>query len=115
MYNLNIFFPSQYRLQLGRACVRSCAELIVQSQELSSTSRDVRHSCFVLEDHRTIGILVDILILHRFSSRKPDVDEPFRTSRGVVSRITWENEQVRIIGCASKKAGIANEVDVLTL
>jgi hypothetical protein len=49
------------------------------------------------------------------SSRKPDIDEPFCTSRGIVSRITWENEQVRIIGCAAKETGIAYEVDVLTL
>jgi hypothetical protein len=49
------------------------------------------------------------------SSRKPDIDEPFWTSRGVVSRITWEDEQVRIIGCAAKEAGIAYEVDVLAL
>ena len=74
-----------------------------------------RHSSFVLEGHRTIGILVHILILHRFSSRKPDVDEPFWTSRGVVSSTTWENEQVGIIGCAAKKTGIAYEVDVLAL
>jgi hypothetical protein len=102
-------------MQLGCACAHSCAELIIQSQEFSTARRDIRHSSFVLEDYRTIGILVHVLILYRLSSREPDVDKPFCTSRGVVSGITWENEQVRIIGCAAKETGIAYEVGVLAL
>lgn len=115
MYSSGIFFLSQYQTKLGCACAHSCAELVIQSQEFSSARRDIRHSSFVLKDHRTIGILVHVLILHWLSSRKPDVDEPFWTSRGVVSSTTWENEQVGIVGCAAKKTGIAYEVDVLAL